>query len=120
MAKMPEHNVPFDRIMLPVIEAYYNAGDTASAGRLGERLFDIMDENMNWYLSLDPSFANKVSDEMGMARLVMQRIATTAKVNGDKALGDRLTTRFMEVDTLYQNKMEDIATMGMRTSTARF
>jgi hypothetical protein len=34
MEKMPERNVPFDRIMLPVIEAYYTRpGDTASANR---------------------------------------------------------------------------------------
>ncbi|MEO5585313.1 MAG: DUF2723 domain-containing protein, partial [Flavobacteriales bacterium] len=85
-AKMPEKNVPYDRIMLPIIEAYYQAGDTASANRLNQRLFTIMDENMTWYLSLSPAFANKVSDDMGMAKLVMERLARTATINGQKAL----------------------------------
>lgn len=119
-AKMPEKNVPYDRIMLPIIEAYYQAGDTASANRLNQRLFTIMDENMNWYLSLSPEFANKVTDDMGMAKLVMERLARTAQMNGQKALSDKLNARSAEVDTLYQMKLEDIATQGMRTTNARF
>lgn len=119
-AKMPEKNVPYDRIMLPVIEAYYQAGDTASANRLNERLFTIMDENMAWYLSLSPTFAEKVSDDMGLAHLVMQRLANAAKSQGQDALGAKLGARAAEVDTMYQQKLEDIATQGMRMSKARF
>ena len=119
-AKMPEKNVPYDRIMLPIIEAYYQAGDTTSANRLNLRLFTIMDENMNWYLSLSPEFANKVTDDMGMAQLVMERLARTAQMNGQKSLSDSLNARSAEVDTLYQMKLEDIATHGMRTTNARF
>ena len=79
-----------------------------------------MDENMNWYLSLSPEFANKVTDDMGMAQLVMERLARTAQMNGQKALSDKLNARSAEVDTLYQMKLEDIATQGMRTTNARF
>jgi hypothetical protein len=118
--KMPENNVPYDRIMLPIIEAYYQAGDSTSANRLTKRLYQIMDENMTWYLSLSPSFADKVSDDMGMAKLVMERLAHTAQVNGQKALADSLNARSAEVDTLYEMKLQDIATQGMRTVNARF
>ncbi|MBP9160691.1 MAG: hypothetical protein KBF49_07570, partial [Flavobacteriales bacterium] len=120
MNKMPEKNVPYDRIMLPMIEAYYQAGDTASANNLNERLFNIMDENMNWYLDLSPKFADKVSDDMGLAKLVMERLAASARSQGQTGLAGRLGARVAEVDTLYEEKMEDIATQGMRTSRARF
>jgi hypothetical protein len=119
-AKMPERNVPYDRIMLPIIEAYYQAGDSASANNLARRLFTIMDENMAWYLSLSPEFASKVSDDMGLAKMVMDRLAQSARFNGQKALSDSLRARSAEVDTLYQMKLEDIATLGMRTTKARF
>jgi len=119
-AKMPEKNVPYDRIMLPIIEAYYQAGDTTSANNLNKRLFTIMDENMTWYLSLEPHFADKVSDDMNMAHLVMERLGRTAQMNGQKALGDSLMARSAELDTLYEEKLQDIATDGLRTSRARF
>ncbi|MCB0771855.1 MAG: hypothetical protein KDB93_00590, partial [Flavobacteriales bacterium] len=118
--KMPEHNVPYDRIMLPIVEAYYQAGDSASANRINERLFTIMDENMAWYLSLSPEFAAKVSDDMGMAMMVMERLARSAASNGQQELAAKLRARSAEVDTLYQMKLEDIATQGMRTIKARF
>jgi hypothetical protein len=119
-AKMPEKNVPYDRIMLPIIEAYYQAGDTTSANNLNKRLFTIMDQNMTWYLSLEPQFADKVSDDMNMAHLVMERLGRTAQMNGQKTLGDSLMARSAELDTLYQEKLQDIATQGLRTSRARF
>lgn len=118
--KMPEHNVPYDRIMLPIVEAYYQAGDSASANRINERLFTIMDENMAWYLSLSPEFAAKVADDMGMAMMVMERLARSAASNGQQELAAKLRARSAEVDTLYQMKLEDIATQGMRTIKARF
>lgn len=120
LAKMPEHNVPYDRIMLPVIEAYYQADDSATANRLADRLFTIMDENMRWYLSLSPQFAEKVTDDMGMAKLVMERLARSAQVYGQQELAARLLERHAEVDTLYQMKLEDIATHSVRTTKARF
>lgn len=119
-AKMPEKNVPYDRIMLPIIEAYYQADDTASANCLTQRLFTIMDENMNWYLSLSPKFADKVTDDMGMGKMVMERLARSAQVYGQKELANKLNARVAEIDTLYQMKLEDIATQGMRTTNARF
>ena len=119
-ARMPEHNVPYDRIMLPIIEAYYQAGDTTSANRLNERLFTIMDENMTWYLSLSPHFAEQVGDDMNLGKLVMDRLARTAQVHGQQALATKLLQRSAEVDTLYQMKLEDMATQGRRTINARF
>ncbi len=120
LAKMPEHNVPYDRIMLPLIEAYYQAGDTTSANRLNERLFTIMDENMAWYLSLETQFAEQVGDDMNLAKLVMDRLARAAQMNGQQALAAKLTARAAEVDTLYQMKLEEIAISGRRTVNARF
>ena len=75
---------------------------------------------MHWYLSLSPQFAEKVTDDMGMAKLVMERLARSAQVYGQQQLAARLQARLAEVDTLYQMKLEDIATHGVRTTSARF
>ncbi len=118
--KMPENNVPYDRIMLPIIEAYYQAGDTASGNRLSERLFTIMDENMAWYLSLEPNFAEQVADDMNLAKLVMDRLGRSAQMFGQKEFAAKLIARSAEVDTLYQMKLEDMATQSRKTIKARF
>lgn len=57
---------------------------------------------------------------MGMAKLVMERLARSAQVYGQQPLATRLHTRLAEIDTLYQMKLEDIATHGVRTTKARF
>ncbi len=119
--KMPERNVPYDRVMLTIIEGYYKSGDTATANALTERLFNIMDENMNYYLSLSPDFASKVSQDMDLTQMVLERmVQSTGMVHKQKELGDRLMARFKEIDALYQAKLEEIDSYGRRTTKVRF
>ncbi len=115
--KMPEHNVPYDRIMLPTIEAYYAIGDTGKANHLSERLFTIMEENMQWYLGLDPRFARTLDNEMAISHAVMGRLQSTASLH-DPALGDRLRQRFEEVEAQYEGKLIELE--GRRTTRMRF
>jgi hypothetical protein len=121
MEKMPERNVPFDRIMLPVIEGYYDVGDTATANAITERLFGIMDENMTHFLSLEPRFVEKVASEMEMTHMVLERmVQATSILHKQKALGDRLTARLKEIDALYETKLEDAEMHSRRDSKVRF
>jgi hypothetical protein len=121
MEKMPERNVPFDRIMLPVIEAYYAADDKKTANILADRLFTIMDENMAYMLSLEPEFAGKVSQDMDITRAVMGRLASTLSQRDPKdPLAERFRTRMAEVDALYESKLEEIESAGRRTVKMRF
>ncbi len=121
MEKMPERNVPFDRIMLPIIEAYYNAGDTATANTITERLFQIMDENMTHFLSLEPRFVEKVASDMELTHMVLERMVQASSiVHKQKALGDRLAARLKEIDELYDAKIEDAEMQGRRNSKVRF
>lgn len=118
MNKMPEHNVPYDRVLLPLIEAYYKAGDHESGNRLTERLFTIMDEDMTWYLSLETKFASRALDDMNITSLVMDRLARLAGMNGQEELSNRLKARSEEVDVLYNMKLQDIQSAG--AGRARF
>ncbi|MEO8068964.1 MAG: DUF2723 domain-containing protein [Flavobacteriales bacterium] len=111
--KLPERNVPYDRVILPLIEAYYDAGATAKANVLAERLFDIMDENMQWQLSLDDRFYAKLGQETSITRAVMARMVEDVKLHGaDAALMEKLQNRLTEVEEDYKMKN------GMPTSSA--
>jgi hypothetical protein len=121
MEKMPERNIPFERIMLPVIEAYYDAGDSAKGNAITKHLFDIMEENMSYYLSLEPRFAERVGPDMNITHMVLERmVQTTSLMHKQAELGKELEQRFNEMDALYQAKLEEIETQGRRTSKVRF
>ena len=97
--KMPERNVPYDRVILPLIEGYYDAGATDKANKLAERLFDIMDENMQWQLSLDDKFYSMLGQETDITRAVMSRMVEDVKnQGGDAALTEKLQKRMAEVN----------------------
>ena len=120
--KMPERNVPYDQVMIPTIEAYYKAGGMEAGDRLTQKLFDVMEQNMNWYLSLDPEFAERVEDDMSIAHAVMERMVSTARsVYARPGLGDSLKTRFDAIDGAFEEKMQEIEQGARRRTTkARF
>lgn len=122
MEKMPEHNVPYDRIMVPIAEAYYKAGAMDKADALTARLFDVMEDNMDFYLSLEPEFADKLGDDMAITHAVLERMMSTTRTLYARAgLGDSLKSRFDEVDAAYQEKQAEIEeTARRRLLKARF
>jgi hypothetical protein len=121
MEKMPERNVPYERIMLPLIEAYYDAGDTAKANAITSRLFEVMEDNMAYYLSLEPRFAARVGPDMNLTHMVLERmVQTTLLVHKQEAPGKELEKRFQEIDALFQAKLEEIELQDRRTSRIRF
>jgi hypothetical protein len=115
MAKMPEHNVPFDRILLPTIEAYYAIGDTAKADAIAERLFTITEENLTWYTSLEPQFAAQLDNEMAIAHAVLGRLQATVS----DSLGAVLAPRFQVMDAAYKAKQAELQQAGRRNSRLR-
>ncbi len=112
LEKMPERNVPFDRILLPTVEAYYATGDSAKADALSERIFTIMEENLTWMLSLEPRFAAPLEQEMAISHAVMGRLESVAS----DALKAKLGERMSAMDELMQGRQ----TMSRRTTRMRF
>ncbi len=90
LEKMPERNVPYDRILLPTVEAYYAIGDTAKADALNERIFEIMEENLTWLLSLEDRFVKPLEQEMAITHAVMGRLESVAGPELKARLAERL------------------------------
>lgn len=117
--KMPEHNVPYDRIMVPTIEAFYAAGDVEMGNRLSERLFQITEENFNWYMSLEPQFLEKVDNDVAIAHAVMARLNSVAGKH-DPEFGRGLDERFQQIEAAYDAKMQELEMEQRRVSRMRF
>jgi len=116
LEQMPERNVPYDRILLPTVEAYYAIGANEKANALSERLFTIMEENLNFYLSLDPKFASRVEDDMAITHAVMGRLMTTT-MRADPAFGKAMEERFNAMEEQYQGKLMELQGDSQRKTT---
>ncbi|HNU36639.1 MAG TPA: hypothetical protein PKJ15_08565, partial [Methanomassiliicoccales archaeon] len=116
---MPERNVPFTRIMLPTVEAYYDIGDTAKANAISDRLFTIMEENMAHFLSLDRRFAERLGDDMALTHAVMGRLATEA-MRSDSTFGEGLKERFDAMEEQYQGKLMELSSGRRAGQRMRF
>lgn len=119
LAKMPERNVPYDRILLPTVEAYYAIGDKDKANQLSERLFTIMEENLNHFLSLEPKFAGRLLDDMAITHAVMGRLASST-TRADSAFGAPMRERFEAMEEQYQGKLLELQTGRRNTTRMRF
>ena len=119
LEKMPERNVPFDRIMLPTVEAYYRLDELGTANHLSERLFTIMEENMEWYMSLEPRFVMPLDNDMAIAHAVMGRLMNVT-MSKDEELGKQLQERFDRMEAAYQQKLIDLQEASKRTTRMSF
>ena len=95
---MPEKNVPYTRIMMPILESYYEVGDQTSAEELGEKLFDIHEDELEYYLSLTPESQQKMMQEMRITYAVANRLVQVTKRFGDQERAKALEARFKVMD----------------------
>ena len=117
LAKMPERNVPFDRILLPTVEAYYAISEKDKANVISERLFTIMEENLNHFMSLEPKFASRLLDDMAITHAVMGRLASSTS-RADTAFGASMQERFDAMEEQYRGKLMELE--GRRTTRMKF
>jgi hypothetical protein len=103
---MPEKNVPFTRVVLPLVESYYQLGETEKAGQLSERLFEIFEDDFDFYNSLEPTFAKSVQQEMQMSVMVNGRINQLVnQLLPGSELAKDLQNRYKVQEANYYNKM---------------
>ena len=85
--------------MLPFAEVYYRAGDTVQANLIMKRVGQILAQNIDYYMSYDPSyrqyFQSDINTNMGMIR----RISMIAKDNKQEKLA-------AEMDALFSTKLK--------------
>ncbi|MBK7944927.1 MAG: DUF2723 domain-containing protein [Flavobacteriales bacterium] len=101
LEKMPDRNVPFDRVLLPTAEAYYQVGDSLKANDLAEKIYNSMEEQLAWYLSLDARFQKALARDAQMNHAVMGRLALVSSI-ADSVFGAGLEARFQKADEAFR------------------
>lgn len=119
---MPEHNVPYTRIMLPITESLYKVKEDEQANKLAERMMDIFEENMRYYYSLDPVHARTLANEMQIGMYVVQRLDLMVNelYPQNEEMKQRFSERFKSLEEGFEQAMTDIELSKRKSSRATF
>jgi len=102
MAVMPEKNVPYNRIVTPLIEVYYNAGAKDKGAAIAERLFNLQQEELEYFISLDDERFAQVEESFRINMYTNKRIIDIAKRNGQTELAAKLEDRMKVLEAQVQ------------------
>ena len=99
----PNNQLPYDYNMLPIAEAYYNAGEMEKANKLVKELARIYKHDLNYYLNLPPQFIGSVNYEIQIGMNVMQQLTGLTEKYHQEDLFEEISTDF---DLLYQKYID--------------
>jgi tetratricopeptide (TPR) repeat protein len=103
---MPERNVPYNFFMLPIVESYYHAGAYDKANALNKRLYDIYEDDLDYYLSLPQEYQKSVQNELNRAIAVLNRLVQLAQINSQQELYKELSERYQSIGLPNMNQMQ--------------
>lgn len=86
----PNDKFPFDIYMLPMVDVYFRAGDTAKANNFMKTMVQVYGEKLSFYQQVDPSFASYYKEDADDAMMVIARLFNYAKQNKQDKLIEEL------------------------------
>ena len=118
---MPNHNVPFDRILLPTVMGYYELGENEKANQLSEHLFDLHEEKHRYFMSLDDEFMldRDMQQELQAASSVISQLLREAQNAGQQDLVDKYESRTTRIITESTQRLQQLQT-GRKTIRGTF
>ena len=109
---MPNHNVPFDRLMVPIIQNYYRIGEDDKANEILDVVFNRYAEEFEYYLSTDTETSISLQQDIQMSFAVVQRL--NMFVNNlypqDDEIKAKIGDRFEMLDKAFDAKIQEIET----------
>ena len=85
----PDKKIPFDIYMLQFVDVYYKAKAFDKGNKLADRLFQIYEQNVNYILSLNPTFRGNYDDDLNEAYSFFSTMKNIAATNNQNALLQR-------------------------------
>src|SRR5690554_266689 len=113
---MPNHNVPFDRLMLPIIENYYKIGEDEKANAILEIVFKRYADEFEYYLTIDVDKAISISRELQMSYSILQRLNQYINLlyPQDDSFKEKINPRFEMLDAAFDLKIQDMESYSRR------
>jgi len=96
MENFPESKFPWDLYMIPYAELYYQLGEPEKGNQIVERLAETYGQDLDYYNSVDASVQGYYDQDIRTALSVLRDLGRVAQNNGQKELGARLDSSFMQ------------------------
>lgn len=109
---MPERNVPFTRVLHPTVEAFYAVGEKEKGNELAVRLFEIAENELEYFFSLEPGMAESIDMDMRSNYAVVSRLSELAIENGATLSEGDIASRMEAITAAYAQKVQDIEAAG--------
>ena len=99
LEEFPDEKITFDMYMIPFIEVYYDAGAVDKANAVSRRVFDIYNQNLEYYYSLDDKLAKYYESEYNQALGVIQQLSMMARSN-------KQDEYYQEIDSIFREHIQ--------------
>lgn len=96
---MPQHNVPYDVFMVPVVELYYAANAPDKAKALGQKLATVLEDDLEYAVSLQRGLQRAYSQEMRRDMYGMNTLARLARKNNQEEFAEELSSRLQALQS---------------------
>ena len=103
---MPQHKVPFGRIIPFYVGSYYAVGAVEEGDKLAVQLLDALEEELDYYLDVDPEFGGSMLEEASAVYRSMFTIYQTTNMykSENEELKTRLDTNVKKYMAEFQNR----------------
>lgn len=95
---MPHHNVPFGKVFPSYVSAYYVGGNEEKAQEYSDTMFVLFEEEMDYYLDVDPQFSSNMIEDMYSAyRSIFSLYQASAVFGTDKEHQEKVSNDFFRI-----------------------
>jgi hypothetical protein len=86
----PDNKIHFDYYMIQFVDVYYKAGAFDKGNKLATRLFEIYQQNTDYYLSLNPEFRGNYDEDLNEAYGFFNSMKQIADQYNQKAISQKV------------------------------
>ena len=102
---MPNHKVPYDRIITYYVKSLYTVGSTEKADALALELLDECEDRLNYFVSLDSeTFGNTIQPAFETYNILVNVFQFVGMTNGSESINEKANLMLFD----YMNKIERI------------
>lgn len=104
----PHTQVPYDLFMVGISESYYKAGQQEKANAIVEKYWKIADEELDYYMKLEPDLRRGTDYETRVNLQVLQELNRLTKTYGQDELNEKIQNDFNQHISTYSTLRQGV------------
>lgn len=104
---MPEKNVPYNRVMTPIVESLLKVEEKELAKEIIVKLYENQKQDAMYYMQLDPENLRPLSEDLQINFAIANRMVSLAKF-AEMDIADSLAADIKELEMEVQNTLQNL------------